>query len=911
MLKYLENDPIFTYLTPTGTTTGSETGRQWLLEQQTMKRVNAFWSGNIAFAHNAPFAWVYDRRTELPVRAYMQDGRFMVPAMLAASLFGMQSQQNYVPAELVAQYSGLHLFFDPRGFVMFSKRENAVDTNDYDSIFKTYHDSFQVIAAIGTLHWRDVEMDETDVQRYRNNWFASLAGKDYIHDARFAAELGTAETEARKYQKALFFGKQNHGPFVDIALNGNPNERQEKGKVSETLRRLCRMAIGWHHGGQTDVRLKDDILKALEYVYHSYTKGIRLKDDTPSWPQYTFNIPHLYSNLLMLLYDEFSSADIRRHTDAIFDRAPDPTLTRGAYVTQKIDPLNFVNRLWATQAFINAAVLAKDTTRINYGMRYINDAFEPSYFDSCDYLPMSPDGFHPDGSLVFHTSHAYNTGYGRSYAIMVTNFLLLSEGTPIDIRRVYNYSNVYGFVEKGMLLFTADNNILKMTTGRHFPNEAYKMLCNVIPIVNRADDSCRQKLAWQLADEIFPYLETYQTMPGLGGWSAGGFIRGIEFDRFYAFLKETGYCYKKKPAQTHVYNAMNKVIHVGTDFKACVAMSSTRIDKFEYFGGEDGKHDWYMNDGALWVYNGDGRQYTKSWLQTADPYFIPGTTVDQTVRTPVITIDTNAGKADNAWAGGVSGGNVGCASMILGNTNVSGLMGKKSWFFFDNAILCIGSGISKGRGNVYTVVDNRMWSESDRLFLDKGELALSAGQQICTVWMNLNDRIGYRSLTGQIFCVEHENTAVPFIKAYFRHGENPSHASYAYLILVGKTAVETGQYDAQQAFEILELSEARHIVKLKQRNVIMGSFFNPGTLDGDIEILTPCQVLLDKDISALYVTDSTASFQPLQFVFPKKYGVKEEVGVKQKGDYVEIDTSENRCGIYKITFYRNEGRIKR
>ena len=93
---------------------------------------------------------------------------------------------------------------------------------------------------------------------------------------------------------------------------------------------------------------------------------------------------------------------------------------------------------------------------------------------------------------------------------------------------------------------------------------------------------------------------------------------------------------------------------------------------------------------------------------------MPGTTVDSTVRDETLPTfsmgDDIWGMPENEWAGGVSDGTNGAAGMMLGNRWVSGLEGKKSYFMFDNEIVCLGSGISGGEVEAYTVIDNRILS---------------------------------------------------------------------------------------------------------------------------------------------------------------------------------------------------------
>ena len=53
----------------------------------------------------------------------------------------------------------------------------------------------------------------------------------------------------------------------------------------------------------------------------------------------------------------------------------------------------------------------------------------------------------------------------------------------------------------------------------------------------------------------------------------------------------------------------------------------------------------------------------------------------------------------HSFVGGVSNGLVGAATMIYQRPTIA-LKAKKSWFFFDDLILCVGSGITISSENV-------------------------------------------------------------------------------------------------------------------------------------------------------------------------------------------------------------------
>lgn len=171
---------------------------------------------------------------------------------------------------------------------------------------------------------------------------------------------------------------------------------------------------------------------------------------------------------------------------------------------------------------------------------------------------------------------------------------------------------------------------------------------------------------------------------------------------------------------------MDRVIHQTPNFTAALAMSSRRVYKLEAYGADYNGYGWYSGDGMLYIYNGDGIQHNASYTTETNPYHIPGTTVDETPRDPAfhVSYTTYWGYPDNLWAGAATDGKNTMCTYEIGNKYVSSLKGKKSYFLLGDKVVCMGSGISGGTGNVYTTVEN-YWIEKKGELTGVSELKLS------------------------------------------------------------------------------------------------------------------------------------------------------------------------------------------
>lgn len=400
------------------------------------------------------------------------------------------------------------------------------------------------------------------------------------------------------------------------------------------------------------------------------------------------------------MYDDMTDAERILHTNQIFDKSPIPNV-RTSGIQNNAE--TYTNLLWRSYSYFNTAVIANDTYRMNYAMKYTAPAYLYSPRNlGFDELQFQKDGFYEDGSMIFHNHHPYANGYGLSYTVLVYEMLTLTAGTKFDLRDVYGFENVYSVCENNILPFIADKLLMKMSLGRNTVIGDTSQLRCCAYISNYAPEPYRKSLAAKVAQilggRILP--------PGQKQYFVNEPAMTVMRDEFNSYCSANISVSDAVEESSKVYYNQDQVIHRREDFTAALSMSSTRIHKYESFPPENST-GWYLGDGMLYIYS-DGKQYDQGYFNNADPYYMPGTTVDSTVRKEINTsTEAGWGLPGNDWAGGVTDGTNTVAGYILGNERVSGLKGKKSYFMFGDKIVCMGTGIKGGSGNVYTVVDNR------------------------------------------------------------------------------------------------------------------------------------------------------------------------------------------------------------
>ena len=664
------------------------------------------------------------------------------------------------------------------------------------------------------------------------------------------------------------------------------------------------MAIGYFVDGKTDVILRDNILSCIEYLHKWYfSKPYNIQKTSSSWTTYEFSIPYAFGNVLALMYGDISKANMKRYTDTIFDHVPDPTIRAGS---KQYGAEYSVNRAWKSFAFFNTAVLADDTLRMNYAMKYSNQIFEWNLSRQCEDLSLPYNGFYKDGAMISHDNVAYNAGYGTSYIDLVSEMKILTDGTVFDIDNIFGYENLYDFIKNNYLPFLANGIEMKMVTGRH---NVYSDSAILAPIINLITVMPREK-----KQELTNILISEYGKSGLESKSVSTKSRFMNYlykaKIFSEFLDYTDTIeYEEVDINTdRVYYCMDRAIHRRDGFTAALAMSSSRTEKYECLNGSENTNAWYTGDGMLCVYADDTSQYTSIYFANVNPYYIPGTTVDSTERTVINTAtNKNWGLPDNDWAGGASDGENSASGMILGNRYVSGLEGKKSFFMIDDRIVCVGSGISGGNGTVYTVVDNKLIDSLSKVYVNGEELGDSTGTLFRDttanqIWFN---NMGYVPLdNSEIEIVKEQRNSRYFIRMSVLHGENPSDESYAYIMFPNKTLAETENCYRNSGIQLTENSKNAHIVKDLRTGTVFANLFSSGKAINGFSFSEACSVIINSASREIHVADPTQKLNNIVITLPEGCTAVGNDKITVNGNKVTVDLKGTEKGAsYKIEYY--------
>ena len=343
--------------------------------------------------------------------------------------------------------------------------------------------------------------------------------------------------------------------------------------------------------------------------------------------------------------------------------------------------------------------------------------------------------------------------------------------------------------------------------------------------------------------------------------------------------------YQVTASHTHYFRG-DYSLHVRPQYNFDVRLASTRTKKCEY-GNKENLKTYFMSDGCTNI------------VQTGDEYFnifpvwnwrhIPGTTAPQVEKIPM---DPKAWGVlgTSTYAGGVSDSIYGATAYAYMDTNPEVNTGaKKSWYFFDNEVVCLGAGIqSTSTYPVHTTVNQCFLK--DGILVDKGskEETLANGSYTLQApqWV-LHDKIGYffpqkeevfltaQTQSGRWYDINTSKSKkeekMDVFTLGINHGVDPKDGSYAYIVVPGKTsAQEMKAYQKKNAIEILSNNPKIQAVRNTKLNVWMVTFFEAGTFthkELSVTVDKPC-ILMIKDITSksanLHIADPGQTQSPIQ-----------------------------------------------
>ncbi|MEV0974555.1 polysaccharide lyase 8 family protein [Microtetraspora glauca] len=445
------------------------------------------------------------------------------------------------------------------------------------------------------------------------------------------------------------------------------------------------------------------------------------------------------------------------------------------------------------------------------------------------------DGFYRDGSFIQHTFVPYQGGYGAVTLSGLATLFAVVRGSPWEITDP-NRQVVFDMVERSFAPVVHDGFCMDLVSGRGIGREPYGdhrkgrgIASSILLLAEAATAAERDR--WQRMVKGWASRNTSVPMLKAAESSDLGFHA-----RLAAVLDDDAIPAAEEPVGHRLMAMSARAVHRRPGWCAGLSMASYRIGHYEHGNGENPR-GWHTGSGMLyWWGEGHGDQYSDAFWSTVDPYRLPGTTVS----TRRLADGAGEGWGDTCppgrWVGGATDGMYATVGQHL-NGFESTMEAFKSWFFLDDAVICLGAAISGRDGvPVETIVDNR---RTDALLTVDD----AAG------WAHLEGHGGYVLPGGarlETLCEERASSSVTrsYATLWLDHGVDPSSAGYVYLLLPGASLAETRTRAADTGWARVLANTARtQGVEVPSLGITAVNFWNEGAAGG-LSASAPCAVLV-------------------------------------------------------------------
>ncbi|MFF7239601.1 polysaccharide lyase family 8 super-sandwich domain-containing protein [Streptomyces collinus] len=714
----------------------------------------------------------------------------------------------------------------------------------------------------------------------RRRWLDIALGTGYDPAAEpYASRLTRLGALARDFRATM-------APAPGSLWPGHPFDPPSG--ITFSYGRLWTMALAHIQPGTGctgDNALLADVLRGLDHlaatVYNPATTRYG------NWWEWQIGTPRLLMDLTAALYDHLGPDRIAAACAAVDHFIPDTMLTDYSGTSTG------ANRVDLCRSVALRGVLGRSGDRLALA----RDALSPVF----PYVTRG-DGLYADGSFVQHTWVAYSGTYGQVLLDGLGRLFALLAGSPWEVTDPAR-QNVLDSVEHAYAPLIHDGLVMDCVNGRalsrgclegddlHLMRSDHYHGRALIAAVALLADGARKEERERWYGRIKGWIERDTVTPVL---TADQFDVA-DLARLHA-IAGSAVPARAEPVGHRLFPAMDRAVHRRPRFTAALAMASARIAHYECGNGENPR-GWHTGSGMLsWWPAGRGDQYTDWYWPTVDWYRLPGTTVSTKRLTDRAGGEWGAARPDTTWVGGTTDGTYAAVGQHLKGVD-STLQARKSWFFLDDAVVCLGAGITCADGvPVETVVDNRNLGEG-------GTRALTRGPG----WAHLEDHGGWllpcggelrtrcEDRTGSWSDINASGTAERrtrrWATLWLDHGTDPAGADYVYAVLPGAPRHEVEARAADRHWLRVLANHARcQAVAVPGLGLTAATFWTAGTV-GELTASAGASVLVRRRgrTATLCVSEPPRTGGPLEIVWDRPVR-----SVLRAGEGVEILPSLGR-----------------
>ncbi|PRH75761.1 lyase [Streptomyces solincola] len=696
----------------------------------------------------------------------------------------------------------------------------------------------------------------------RATWRSLILGGGFDPAAApYATRLAELGSTARRLRTEMAPADGSLWPglgYADPEPDTDPESYAHSENLQTSYSRLRTMAEAYAQpgtGSTGDAALRTAVLTGLDHLHdQAYRAG---QARWGNWYNWQIGVPQALLDIDVLLYEHLGAARIAAHTAAIDHFVPDSAVA--GYTGTSTG----ANRVDLCRVLALRGVIGKTPAKTALA----RDALAPVF----PYVT-SGDGLYADGSFIQHGHVPYAGSYGAVLLGGLALLFALLEGSAWEVTDA-GRQTVSDSVEKAYAPFLFNGLAMDAVSGRAVSRG---VLRNDVRGLHQDDHTRGHGIiaAIALLATTAPAAERSRWEAMVRGWIArdyyspvltGSALTVAQLARLRT-LAAAGGERAPEPAGHRLFAGMDRAVHRRPGWAACLSMASERIAYYETGNGEH-LRGWHTGSGMLYWWGGDfaNGQYTDDFWPTVDPYRLPGTTASRKALADAAGGAWGAARPAVEWVGGATDGVYAAVGQHLKGLS-STLTARTSWFFLDDAIVCLGAGIQAADGaGVESVVENRnLGANGVHAFTVDGSTQSTAPGWSATLtgarWAHLAGHAGYvfpggatvkalrQERTGAWSAINKnaDPTALTrrYLTMFFDHGADPAAASYAYLLLPGATAAATAARAADTGWlTVLANTGDRQGVRVPSLGLTAANLWTAGAV-GPLAASAPASVLV-------------------------------------------------------------------
>jgi hyaluronate lyase len=591
---------------------------------------------------------------------------------------------------------------------------------------------------------------------------------------------------------------------------------------NECYNRVLAMALAWATPGcalYQDTALRDDILGAIDWMNAKrYFAG---KSTYNNWWHWQIGAPQRLGDILVLMHDALGTTRLAENLATLDFFLPGA----GGWMTG-------ANRSDKCLATAVHGILSQNPARMAQARDQLTPVF--AYVNS-------GDGFRSDGSFIQHTAVAYTGSYGAELIKGVSRLYSILQGSPWNLTDP-QHENLFAWIEHGFAPLFFRGAMPDHVRGRAVSRRGstdhgigHYIMRSILMIANAAPPDRGTPIRAWLRDQALSDTSR--------GFDTGSPLAELSATR--ELMADTTLPPAPPPPRHIRFQEMDRVVHRRSNHAFGLSMSSSRVYTYESINNEH-LRGWFTGDGMLTFHNGDLSQFENDFWPTVDPYHLPGVT---NPTAPRANASGEQKYTSQDWVGGAGLAEFGSAGMRL-QTWTGDLTGRKSWFFLDDEVVCLGTDITgNSPGAIHTTVENRRLSDAaaESLVMDGITAPVTLGWEETVAnpsWFALEGtggvffpspttvRIKREARTASWYDINRGYPDTPvtrnYLTAWIDHGVNPVSASYAYVLLPDANAIATEAYSTSPDVQILSNDPSVQAVQDQSTGVTAAHFWHAG-----------------------------------------------------------------------------------